>query len=849
MANSAGPLKAGYGNGGIASIEQFGKLADKIGNSLKNLEFTRDMLRQLADNEKKSAKVIAQILNSKSKSLRFSVVDQAIQNYWRKQETNRRHFATALQTKIVDALEVYISSARDKKKKLSKENGKIQKGFTDVRKETTKQKGIALREWQKLEEQIGKNEGHTKANKLSKVRDLKPLQEKCSKAFKKYEALVTRLNELEQANHGQACEMGQLLHESQKCAAERLSMHYNMAVSSKKFCEEFIAGNKSIVQSRAPPVSDILWRWVSYPKNHQTHSLPCTSKEVSSKQAIGQSFKRRVESDLQKSQFLKPPKAASPKRRPKSPPDAAQPPSAADTADPSSSPTKREKKKKSKKGKHKKAEVVEAVAAAPEAAPAPAPADDNWDVDFGGDDGGAFGNGDANATDGAEDVFASSDAVMSTEDFFGASNGDAFGAEPEQKGNESNDAPAQAQTDNAADFDFGNDGGFGFDDGNADIFGSVQDTKQAPVEAKVAPKQKDLVEEHAEEAAVNGFDAAFDDDFAATFQENEELAIAQGNAETDANLGVTGGAGFEADWNTNFDENAFADDGAQTADAAPEDVDQMFADSMANDLWATPAGPNTQPNVDSKANAGDAGDALFADDFGGAAVSFGGDDIFGDAPAAEPAQNPKKAEAVATPTPPAMDDAMFGGSGANDFDFGATQPIEAIEAIEAIEPMGDTNGINIDMGSADDFDDEFDDGQALEFPEYDGMLATATTSTSTKKRKSASKAKQKQKQKALVVVEAPADPQSSPQPNQITSIPEPVISFDAPEPSQTEPVDDALGDDNPFGDDPFGAGDMDGDDVDDEEIGGDNPFAMFEEPSQTAGGDQSKQDDEFDPFG
>merc|ERR1712154_166699 len=128
-------------------------------------EYTRDMLRQLADNEKKSAKAIATILNQKNKSLRFSVVDQAIQNYWKKQESNRRHFAAALQTKIIEGLDGYIASSRDRKKKLAKDNNKIQKTFIEHKKETTKLKQIGLKEWQKLEEQIQKNDQHKKTNK------------------------------------------------------------------------------------------------------------------------------------------------------------------------------------------------------------------------------------------------------------------------------------------------------------------------------------------------------------------------------------------------------------------------------------------------------------------------------------------------------------------------------------------------------------------------------------------------------------------------------------------------------------------------------------------------------------
>merc|ERR1712154_638951 len=157
--------------------------------------------------------------------------------------------------------------------------------------------------------------GHKKTNKLSKIKDLKPLQDKCSKAFAKYESYVAKLNELEQINHEQSCKIGELLHESQKYAAERLSMHYNMAVSSKKYFDEFISSNKSIVQSKAPPLNDILWRWLTFPKNHQTHTLPCTSKEVFSKKSIGQGFKRRVDDDYQKSDILKPPNTKSIKKK------------------------------------------------------------------------------------------------------------------------------------------------------------------------------------------------------------------------------------------------------------------------------------------------------------------------------------------------------------------------------------------------------------------------------------------------------------------------------------------------------------------------------------------------------
>ena len=298
-------------------IHRFEKLADKISNSLKNLEYTKDMLKKLAESEKQSAKSIATILNQKNKTLRFSVVDQAIQNYWKKQESFRRHFSTALLEKIIGGLDAYINSAKDRKKKLSKENKKVQATFIECKKEAGKQKQLASKEWQRLEEQISKNEQYKKQNKQNKIKDLKSLQEKCSKHFAKYESYVAKLNELEQANHQQACKIGELLHESQTFASERLSMHYNMAVSSKKYLDEFVGANKSIVQSKAPPLTDILWRWLTYPKNHQTHSLPCTSKEVFQKKSIGQGFKRRVEPDYQQSPFLKEPKQSKSPRQPR----------------------------------------------------------------------------------------------------------------------------------------------------------------------------------------------------------------------------------------------------------------------------------------------------------------------------------------------------------------------------------------------------------------------------------------------------------------------------------------------------------------------------------------------------
>eukprot|EP01084_Bolivina_argentea_P011151 20839_1 len=681
MAKSS-PLQAGYGNGGIDTMDQFEKLSDKITNSLKNLEFTRDMLRQLAENEKKSAKTIQQILNplkqiNKNKTLRFSVVDRAIQNYWKKQEQDRRLFAAALQTKIIDELDEYISSARDQKKKLTKENTKTQRTFIECKKETAKQKQIGLKEWQKLEEQIQKNDQLKKTNKLTKIKDLKPAQDKCSKAFAKYESYVSKLNELEQHNHANACKVGELLHKSQKYAADRLSMHYNIAVSTSKYLNEFIKSNKSIVQSKAPPLSDILWRWLSYPKNHQTlHTLPCTSKEVFNKESIGQSFKRRVEPDFQPSQYLKPPKQ---QQQPQSQPQPKQ----------QQKQTKQErkhKKKGKKKGKKHTAAPQQPKQPEPDSEPQPQPHAqpvDDWNVDFG----------------------------------------------PEN---------------------------------NDDIFGSIDDTKQPPIEKKQEPMQKDLVQQHKENTATtNGFDdTGFGDDFGDF--ENKDLNIVDSNPGAD----VGGGGGFGGNWDEtdiNFDEQLFAQDN-DTNNATPqeqtENVDDLFA----------------------------------ADNFGG--------DIF-DA----------KDDKTST------NDIFANNEKGFDFDANGNTNTNATDT------ASDAN-INTDLDNAGTglFDDEFDNEQEITFPEFD----VYNTNAETKTRKS--KADKMQEQEP---------PQPSLQPNQITALSEPVISFDAPSDdnatkTKKESID--IDDDNPFG--------VDLDNDNDDDIDADNPFAMFDEPDN-----ENDAVDEFDdPF-
>eukprot|EP01083_Nonionella_stella_P229858 813077_1 len=255
---------------------------------------------------------------------------------------------------------------------------------------------------------------------------------------------------------------------------------------------------------------------------------------------------------------------------------------------------------------------------------------------------------------------------------------------------------------------------------NDDIFGSIEDAKQAPT-AK---------------ATTNGFD---DTGFRNSFGdlENIDLNIVDSNPGADDG----GGGGFGGNWDEpdiNFDEQLFAQDN-DTNDA---NVDDLFA----------------------------------ADNFGG--------DIFD-----------------------AKDDKTSTNDIFASFDFDAN----ANTTIKAIDAANNAN-INTDLDNAGTglFDDEFDNEQEITFPEFD----VYNTNAETKTRKS--KADKMQEQEP---------PQPSLQPNQITALSEPVISFDAPSDdnatkTKKESID--IDDDNPFG--------VDLDNDNDDDIDADNPFAMFDEP-------------------
>mmetsp|Transcript_107556 Transcript_107556/g.131230 ORF Transcript_107556/g.131230 Transcript_107556/m.131230 type:complete len:272 (-) Transcript_107556:669-1484(-) len=262
--SSTGTLQAGYGNGGINSMLQFDKLNEKLSNSIKNLEFTKEMLKQLGDNEKQSGKIILQLITKKNKSLRFSVVDTAIQSYWKKRASSRIKFAESIQQTVIPNLELFLNQCRSIKRNLCRENDKIQKNFLNISRELSKQKNICEREWQSLGNIIAKNERNIKSGK--KEKDILTYQNRCKQAFKKLESMLNSLNEYEQLNHKHTIELGKLLHKSQSYAAERLIGHYNYCLSEIKYLKNFQERNKPIVQGKAPPIEDVLWRWISYPK-------------------------------------------------------------------------------------------------------------------------------------------------------------------------------------------------------------------------------------------------------------------------------------------------------------------------------------------------------------------------------------------------------------------------------------------------------------------------------------------------------------------------------------------------------------------------------------------------------
>ena len=383
---------------------------------------------------------------------------------------------------------------------------------------------------------------------------------------------------------------------------------------------------------------------------------------------------------------------------------------------------------------------------------------------------------------------------MSDEDFFGAaSNGDVFGSEPGQQDNAQN---GTEQKQNGDSFGFGDDAGFGFGDDADDVFGAAPGSKsEVTTEHKEAPNTRN----EATDPQTQG-NGAFDGDFAVNFG-GDEAPIPQVH---DDGIAAIGGGFDSTNWNTSFgDDDAFAGhiEEKPQQNGINADDDQLFAAADdVGDIWGSPDDVPAATTGKKEEEKHGLFDDNFGDDFGS------GDVVFADDNGAEMKQN------VVSPDPPNMDDPMFGGNDPEFPNFGAS--------------ISEINGASdVDAGGDGLFDDDFDDDDAaVEFPEFDVSAAT--------------------KPQRVEAVGDAVPSAVSPSPNEITSIPEPVIKFEAsplpnmsavPE-STSNNITDEVDADNPFGVDPFGASGSSGDDhlEDDDDIDADNPFAMFDEPDQVS---------------
>merc|ERR1712129_538468 len=172
---------------------------------------------------------------------------------------------------------------------------------------------------------------------------------------------------------------------------------------------------------------------------------------------------------------------------------------------------------------------------------------------------------------------------------------------------------------------------------------------------------KNLVEQHNEQ--MNGFDAGFDDTFGGNFDfgNNDDLDIAQANAETEATQAST--AGFGGDWNTNFgadDDDVFGtnEPNEQPTQKTEEDVDHLFAASAADDLFGDGTKEET---TNANATTTTANDDLFAN-------TFGDDDVFGNNEEIKVEEKENQNDVAINAN---ADDDLF-GAGNDGFDFDAT---------------------------------------------------------------------------------------------------------------------------------------------------------------------------------
>eukprot|EP01083_Nonionella_stella_P216694 778643_1 len=167
MANKKTGLPAGYGNGGIDTMDQCAKLSNKC-------------FKKSGKISKRPSTNIEPIKTNHTKQ-RIAIFCRGSTNtkLLEEKEQNRRIFVAALQTKTLVELDKFITTTEDQRITLMKRNKNTQQSFIQCKKETAKQKQIAIKEWKKLEQQIQNNDQAKKRNKLTKIRQLTPTQDKC----------------------------------------------------------------------------------------------------------------------------------------------------------------------------------------------------------------------------------------------------------------------------------------------------------------------------------------------------------------------------------------------------------------------------------------------------------------------------------------------------------------------------------------------------------------------------------------------------------------------------------------------------------------------------------------------
>ena len=276
--------QAGYGHNKVESMKQFDIVSTKCNASMRSLKFTRDMLKQIADNERRSSKLILSILDStKSKQNKLQLpvnkIDESIQNYWKTVSKIHSNFASKITNHIVSIIDPFLNTNQTKLKRLIKKNKSTQNQFEEQKKEYNKHLESSLKAWKWLDDIIEENNRCIKQNRQPK--DLKASQTTCGKAFERVINSTNKMNEIEIENHEQCCDVVEMLHESQVIRPKLLKMIVNNAYGDVETLAK-LANESNIHCDIITSKDELLWKWVSYPKYHK-EPLPCLPNQVFNK--------------------------------------------------------------------------------------------------------------------------------------------------------------------------------------------------------------------------------------------------------------------------------------------------------------------------------------------------------------------------------------------------------------------------------------------------------------------------------------------------------------------------------------------------------------------------------------